>query len=339
MRVVVTGATGNVGTSLLRCLVEDPKVTSIVGLARRAPSLEVPKTTWAAADVSRDDLTPHFEGADAVVHLAWLIQPSRDLETLRRTNVAGTARVFQAAGESSVPTLVYASSVGAYSPGPKDRLVDETWPTGGIETSFYSQHKVEAERMLDDFERDNRATRVVRLRPGLIFKRQAGASVQRLFAGPLLPRSLLRRSLIPLVPYTERLRFQAVHSHDVGRAYHLALTRQVRGPFNIVADPILDAETMGEALGAKPLRVPARALRAIAAATWRMRLQPTPEGWVDLALQSPLLDASRARTVLGWEPTVTATDALADLLGGIRDGVGMDTPALHPKTRVPRGNV
>jgi hypothetical protein len=47
------------------------------------------------------------------------------------------------------------SSVGAYSRGPKDREVDEDWPTEGTESSFYSRHKVAVERELDRFEADN----------------------------------------------------------------------------------------------------------------------------------------------------------------------------------------
>src|SRR5688500_6469370 len=136
MRVVVTGASGNVGTSLLRALASDDLVNSIVGIARRRPREEFPKTTWVEADVSHDDLEPHMSGADAVVHLAWLIQPSRDEAKLRATNVDGSARVFEAAARAGVTRVVYASSVGAYSPGPKDSAVDESWPTQGIATSF-----------------------------------------------------------------------------------------------------------------------------------------------------------------------------------------------------------
>ena len=124
----------------------------MLGLARRLPEREFAKTEFARADVTSDDLVPHFRGADAVVHLAWAIQPSRDLRTLRRINVEGSARVFRAVADAGVPALVYASSVGAYSPGPKDRLVDESWPTDGIPTSFYSRHKAETERLLDRFE-------------------------------------------------------------------------------------------------------------------------------------------------------------------------------------------
>src|SRR3954463_7005357 len=138
MRVVVTGATGNVGSSLVRRLASDPQVTSIVGLARRGPARELPKVEGGAADVSRDDLNGPFTGADVVVHLAWLIQPSHRLDVLEATNVAGSKRVFEATARAGAGALVYASSVGAYSPGPKDRAVDESWPTEGVGSSFYS---------------------------------------------------------------------------------------------------------------------------------------------------------------------------------------------------------
>src|SRR3954447_26232439 len=152
MRVVVVGATGNVGTSVLHALAREPAVESVVGVARRLPKMSFPKTKWVSADVVSDDLAAIFRGADAVVHLAWLIQPSRDAALLRAVNVDGSARVFRAAGEAGVGALVYASSIGAYSPGPKDRRVDESWPTEGIESSFYSVHKAETERMLDQLE-------------------------------------------------------------------------------------------------------------------------------------------------------------------------------------------
>ena len=187
MRVVVVGATGNAGTSTLAALGADPEIDSILGVARRRPELDAPNVQWADADIVHDDLTPHFRGADVVVHLAWLIQPSRDLRALRAVNVEGSARVFRAVADAGVPALVYASSVGAYSPGPKDRPVDESWPTNGIPTSFYARHKAEVERLLDRFEEEHPAVRTVRLRPGLIFKRDAASEIRRLFAGPFLP--------------------------------------------------------------------------------------------------------------------------------------------------------
>ncbi len=330
MRVVVVGASGNVGTSLLRSLAEEPAVDSVVGLCRRLPEASFPKVEWRTVDITRAPLRPHFEGADAVVHLAWLIQPARDQELVRAVNVEGSGRVFRAAADAGVGTLVYASSVGAYAHGPKDRRVNESWPTTGIPTSFYSRHKAEVERLLDRFEREHADIRVVRLRPALIFKREAASGIRRLFAGPLLPGFVLRRELIPIVPATPRLVFQAVHSYDVGEAYRLALVSDARGAFNIAAEPVLDPAELGRLLGARPVPVPQAVLRAGAAASFKLRLQPSEVGWVDMGLGVPLLDTARARRELRWEPKRSAGDALLDLLAGMREGAGLDTPPLEP---------
>ena len=330
MKVVIVGASGNVGTSLLTALAAEPAVESVLGIARRLPDSVWAKTQWVQADITRDHLDPFFEGADVVVHLAWLIQPSRDPKTLRAVNAEGSARVFRAVADAKVPALVYASSVGAYSAGPKDRAVDESWPTGGIPTSFYSVHKAETERLLDRFEEEQPRTRVVRLRPGLIFKRDAGAEIRRYFAGPLLPSPLVRRGLIPIVPDIDRLRFQAVHSLDVGEAYRLAIVGDARGPFNVAADPVLDPPELARLLGARRVKMPAALLRGGAAVTWRLGLQPTPEGWVDMGLGVPIMDTTRARTELGWSAARSSGEALLDLLEGIRTNDGADTPPLAP---------
>jgi UDP-glucose 4-epimerase len=329
VRVVVTGASGNVGTSVLRSLSAEPAVDSVLGICRRIPKLSFPKVEWRAADVAHSPLRPLFQGADAVVHLAWLIQPARDQRLVRSVNVDGSERVFRAAAASGVGTLVYASSVGAYARGPKDHRVDESWPTTGIPSSFYSRHKAEVERVLDRFEADNEHVRVVRLRPGLIFKREAASGMRRLFAGPLLPGSLLRPALLPVVPDVDGLVFQAVHSYDVGDAYRLALVGDVSGPFNVAAEPELDPAELARLLGARRVKLPASVLRAGAAASFRLRLQPSEAGWLDMGLNVPLMDTTRARAALGWEPQRSSSEALMELLDGMREGAGLDTPPLE----------
>lgn len=110
MRVVVTGASGNVGTSVLSALMADERIDSVVGVSRRsAPTPAGDRLSWRTADVIDDPLEPIFEGADAVVHLAWAIQPSRDDALLRATNVIGSRRVFNAAG-AAVRTWVLAGT-------------------------------------------------------------------------------------------------------------------------------------------------------------------------------------------------------------------------------------
>ena len=329
MKVVVTGATGNVGTSTVKALSESPEIEEIVGLARRRPTLTRPKTSWVEADVLTADLVEIFEGADAVVHLAWAIQPSRDAVTLTRINVEGSRRVFDAVAAAGVPKLVHASSVGAYSRGPKNREVDESWPTEGTPTSFYSRHKVAVERELNRFEAAHPRTRVVRLRPALIFKDEAATEIRRLFIGPFLPSFLLRRRLPLALPRIERLRFQAVHSEDVGRAYLRAVLADVQGAFNVAAEPPLSAGELADRLGIRSFPVSPRIVRWLADVSWRLRLQPTPPGWLDMALNVPTMSSDRARAELGWEPRYSSIEALEELLGGLCEGDGAKTPPLE----------
>jgi UDP-glucose 4-epimerase len=328
VRVVITGASGNVGTSVLRSLIEDPNVEGVVGISRRRPQLSLPKVQWRSADIRSADLAELFRGSDAVIHLAWLIQPSRDERELVSVNVEGSARVFDAVAEAGVPKLVYASSIGAYSPGPKDRAVDESHPTDGISSSFYSRHKARVERLLDTFEEKHPEIEAVRLRPALIFKGEAGTEIRRLFVGPLLPRRLVSRRLIPAIPAVRRLKFQAVHSYDVGEAYRLALRPKISGAFNIAAEPVLSPRRLARLMGALPVPIPAAALRAAADLTWRAHLQPSPPGWVDMALKVPIMDTRRARDELGWQPRYDAEQALLELMEGIRQGEDYPTPPL-----------
>ena len=329
MKIVVTGATGNVGTSVVAALGRDERVESIIAIARRIPSGPAPaKTTWVGADVTKDPLHPHFEGAAAVIHLAWAIQPSRDRERTRRINVEGSRRVFAAAAET-VPALVHASSVGAYSPaeGGTDP-VDESWPTGGISTSFYSVDKSACERLLDTVEEENPELRVIRLRPALIFKRTAGSEIRRLFAGPLVPKRLLRPGRPPLMPWIRDLRVQTVHSDDVAEAYRLAALGDAGGPFNVASTPILDGATIAGLAGGRLVELPYPLVRAGAALSWLLRLQPTPAGWVDMGVSVPMLSAARARKELGWEPRHDSRETFTELLEGISGGAGEPTPPL-----------
>src|SRR5690348_15825533 len=146
LRVAVTGASGNVGTALLRRLAAaEPGPAEVRGLSRRPPP-DVPPyrgVRWFHADLgdpASEAVLPEFlAGVDAVVHLAWALQPGRHPEQLRRVNVDGTRRVVRAAVAAGVPHVVHMSSLGAYAAGAAERQVAEDWPVTGIPSSQYSR--------------------------------------------------------------------------------------------------------------------------------------------------------------------------------------------------------
>ncbi len=333
MHVVVTGATGNVGARLVERLAADPEVDRLVGVSRRAPGSFPDRAEWRRCDVAESVPADLFRGADAVVHLAWLFQPTRDPAATWRANVEGSARVLAAAADAGVGTVVHASSIGAYSPG-RGEPVDESWPTHGVATAAYSREKAYVERMLDTFEERHRSTRVVRLRPGYIFRREASVEQRRLFAGPFAPTRLVAKVGPPVLP-DPGLKLQILHTDDVVEAYRLALVRDVAGAFNVATDPVLDVPAIGRLLGRPTVPVGRGVVRRAVAAAWVARLVPASPGLVDLALQVPVMRTDRAREVLGWEPTVDAADTFGALWEGFRTAEGGPTPPLSPATSGP----
>ncbi|WGW12256.1 NAD-dependent epimerase/dehydratase family protein [Saxibacter everestensis] len=340
MKIAVIGATGNVGTAILRRLHESPDVDGIVGVSRRRPdgaAAPYHNVTWHQIDVGDrtaiDELSPVLRGVDAVIHLAWLLQPNHQESVLYRTNVTGTANLLAAAELAGVPHVICASSVGAYSPASKDTRVDETWPTGGIHTSHYSRHKAAQERLLDGFEARHPQITVSRLRPGLIFQGAAGSEIGRYFLGPFVPKGWLGRLPLGLLPFPARLQFQAVHSDDVAEAYCQVAAQQAAGAFNIAAEPVLGPDNLPSLLGAgRTIDLPVSVLRSAAALSWRLRVQRSDPGWVDMAAQAPLMSTERARTVLGWRAKMSAMEAAADVIRGLGSGDGLSqSPPLSPR--------
>lgn len=345
MRIAITGASGNVGTALLRRLqrerAERSDTLELVGIGRRPPNHTVAPydgVEWHALDIADDDdgglLRAAFAGADAVVHLAWILQPNHDLAALHRTNVTGTANVLRAAREAGVGHVVCASSVGAYSPSGKEIRRAEDWPATGIRESHYGRHKAEQEALLDRFAAENPAIAVSRLRPALTFQAEAGSEIGRYFLGRVIPRLLPGKLRLPIIPLPRGLAFQAVHADDVADAYWRVLDRRAPGAFNIAAEPVITPVELGRILHARRwLPIPFALVRAAVDLSWRLRLQPTDAGWIAMAEGAPVMDTSRARDTLGWTPRTSSVDAIREILEGLTAGRGTaGSPPLNPRT-------
>src|SRR5688572_22568796 len=153
MRILLTGAFGNVGSHTLpellrrghtvRCL---SRLTTASRAAARRYGVEV---VWGDI-TSPEVVTRATEGVDTVVHLAAMIPPAADEhpERAREVNVDGTANVIAASrAQADPPRLLFASTFDVHGPTldkPPPRHVDDPL----VATNPYTEHKIEGERMV-----------------------------------------------------------------------------------------------------------------------------------------------------------------------------------------------
>ena len=321
--VAVTGPTGTFGHGLMPQLQADDRVARVVGVARRPfdPVAEGwTKMEYRQGDVrDRTALEEAFAGADVVVHLAFVIVGG-NRERTRAVNVEGTLNAFRAAAAAGAHRFVYASSVAAYG-FHRDNPVGmrEDWPTRPADRLFYSQEKAELEPLLQAEAAAHPGTDLYLLRPPVVLGPHAvGAKAQL----PALVQGLGRRLVhaavrtpVPLPVLLPDLELQLIHEEDVG----LALLQCVvgagpPGAYNIAADDVVGLHDVARELGLLPLPLPTRPTRSGARLLARAPRLPQVAEWVEAASHPALMDTTRARTELGWEPQWSAIEALRDTL-------------------------
>lgn len=333
--MVVTGATGNIGTALVpRLLAAGHDVHAVV--RRPAPSWRGAETVqWTALDLADDGAKDPFrrvcEGADAVVHLAWGFQPMRRPELLAASGPEAAGRCVDAAFSAGVGRVVQLSSVAAYRPRTSLDPVDEGHPLGGVRSCTYSRHKVRAEEQgRAAAARHDASQRLTVLRPCMIGQRAAGGMMLRCSLPAIVPSCAVDRLL--LLPVDPAFRMQIVHADDVATAIVRCLERNIGGAFNVAADDLLDGEDMAKALVAMPIRDRRPGVRGLVTGAWAAHLHSLEPGWVDMANRAPMVSCARAHDALGWRPQHAAHDVLRELIGGMAEGCGADTPALRRRT-------
>ena len=335
MRVVVAGATGNIGTALVRALTANGH--AVVGIARRVPAGGATEAhiRWLSADVSTDsgvDTLRHaLAHADAYVHLVWPLQPMRRPGYLHQAGPETMLACMRAALAAGIERIVHLSSVAAYQAAPHSLRIDEGWPLAGVAGSTYARHKAEGEvRLLQEFTARGTTDRLAVMRPCLVAAREAGGSMMRAGTPALLPGAVLRH--LPVVPVARGFALQLVHAADVASAVVEVLERRACGAFNLAGDGVVDGPAIAGALGARSVPVPDGLLRTTAAAAWRLHLQPVDPTWIDMASRAPHMSTAKAHRELDWRPRHDAHHVLRELVSGMADGAGVGTPSLRPRT-------
>ncbi len=325
LTVAVTGPTGTFGFGLIPLLESEPRIARVVGIARRP--FDPLEHGWTKLEYRRGDvrdpdaLRDAFEGADAVVHLAFMITGTASAEAIRAINIEGTLNAFRAARDAGAKRFVYASSVAAYGFHPDNPVgMTEEWPTRPAARLFYAREKAELEQLLQDEASSSSQPVLYLLRPPIVLgphavgaKDAVPAPVARVGSRLL---DLVNRLPIPVPLLAARVKMQFIHEADVGQALlRCVLGEGPPGAYNIAGDGVLTATDVVRELGLSPIPIPARVVHGAARAAAslpRPPLIPPATEWVEALSHPAIMDTTKARHELGWKPRYTALDALRE---------------------------
>ena len=330
LTVAITGPTGAIGKSLVTELDRDPRIEKILGMARRP--FDPADAGWSKVEYRQGDILDRasverlVEDADVVVHLAFIILGKEN--EAREINLDGSRNVFEASFNARVRRLVYTSSVAAYGfYEDNPDLLDETVPPRGTEEHYYSAQKAEVEKMLDNLSRAARATEVYVFRPCIVAGGRATELIENIpyvQLGEKIPASV--RTIMGSIPLLRPVipdpgtPFQLVHSEDVARALVAAVVGQGEpGVYNLAAEGEVTLTDLAHALGWYAMPVPEVTVDVTARIVSRLPLMPSRAAWISAIRVPVLMDCTKAREKLGWEPRYDVLDTLADTIVGARE--------------------
>lgn len=301
-RIAITGASGYLAGRLIQRLDEIAEVEHILALDIR-PLLQVvgPKVTFERHDVGEPMGTLFADhDIDAVMHLAFILNPGHDREAIRKVNVGGTANVLEACEDTGVRQLVYLSSTsvyGAHADNP-EYLTEES-PPRPVKGFQYSEDKAQAEALITRFAEQHPSVVGTILRICPVMGPNADNFITRAYSKPFL---------VGVRGYNPPLQF--FHEDDLVDLILLCLTERPSGVYNVAGDGTISWEDAVRSNRRKLLSIPATILYGLTELSWKLRLQKdSPACGLDMIRYPWLASTEKIKNELGVEFRYTSKEA------------------------------
>jgi UDP-glucose 4-epimerase len=303
-KVVITGIAGRLGRILARRLHRDGR-TRVVGIDRR-PFLGKPKDIeHVRVDLRTKKARDVFRAGNiaALVHMGVMHDPRKSEEEHHSWNIAGTMRFLEYCQTYKVPKVVVLSSANVYGPRPDNaQFLTEDAPLMGSQEFPAIRDLIEVDHLASSFFWKAREIETVILRPVHILGgvRNAPSNYLRL---PVIPTLL---GFDPMV--------QIIHELDVIEAIACALRPGMRGIFNVTGPGELPLSAVVKELERPVLRFPHPLARPLLSTLWRFGATSFPVPELDFIRYVCMVDGSRARAELGFQPRFSLKETIRAVL-------------------------
>ena len=302
MRYVITGGSGYIGSRLVDLLARREDTEKIVICDVAPPATYRPLTEFEHVDVrDRDAVRRVLERVrpDALVHLAFILNPSRDEHFMYDVDVNGTHNVLEAAAAAGTAQVLVTSSATAYGAFPDNPVpLTEDHPVRGVASFAYARDKTESDRLCQLWAAAHPDRVMTIVRPSIVF-------------GPSVDNYLVRlwtKQPFTADPGTLDNEIQFVHEDDTVDAITRLLLGRHGGAFNVAGDGVMTQRECAEVIASPIRRMPMRAYRALARTMWRARLSEVPPGQIEFAIHPWIVSTEKLKKTTGWSPRHTARE-------------------------------
>jgi nucleoside-diphosphate-sugar epimerase len=301
--IAITGVGGLLGRALVAELSRRGTVDRIIGLDVTDPQLGATATDveLRLLDVRDPRMVDALAGVDVLVHLAFQMDPIRDLDEMRSVNLEGTRNVLEAARAARLARVVYLSSVVAYGAhADNDVPLTETSPLRGTPGFPYAEHKRDVETWLWPWHAAGEGPALTVLRSAAVLGPGVQNFITRLLELPVLP--VIDGRLPPL---------QFVHLDDVVGAIVHVIEHELDGVFNVAPDGWLEHERIVGLITRGTVEVSASLLERLVDRSLRLGVGELPPAIIELFRHPWVLANDRLRAT-GWVPQRTNEEALLE---------------------------
>jgi UDP-glucose 4-epimerase len=302
--VLITGASGFIGSSLVATLADTSDDLRIVALDIREAPADVRRdgvhyVTGDIRDRSIEKYLVEYE-VDTVVHLAAIVSPGKgDTRAFEYSvDVLGTRNIAEICVQHGVRQLIVTSSgaaYGYYADNPE--LIREDHALRGNETFAYSDHKRQVEEMLADYRAQHPELAQLILRPGTILGEQVRNQITAIFEKPVILG--VAGSATPFVFIWDR---------DVVACLVKGIRERREGIFNLAGDGAMPLAEIARVVGKPYVAIPAPLIRAALRVLKPLGLSQYGPEQVDFLRYRPVLSNEALKRDFGYTPERTSRE-------------------------------
>ncbi|HEX3563403.1 MAG TPA: NAD-dependent epimerase/dehydratase family protein [Solirubrobacterales bacterium] len=310
MRYLITGGSGYIGSRLVEILAPRQETERIVNVDVRPPARPNDAAEFVRGDVRDSRALRELlerEEIDALVHLAFILNPIRDEGRMYDIDVNGTDAVLRAASAAGTEQVLVTSSATAYGAFPDNpKPIAEDWPVRGQPDFSYARHKADADRLCQLWAASHPERTMTIVRPSIVF----GPNVDN-----YISRTWQRSSFMPIPDGVDE-EFQLIHEDDVVSALIGLLDARAGGAFNFAADGTMTWGESAEMIGLRTREMSMKTVRRLYAAAWALHAPrvESPPGNLNFIRYPWVVSNEKLKATIDWEPTADTREVFVETM-------------------------